>query len=145
ECNSALAKALKSGYVTNMKFVLIRPPVLTPSFYMAELVVPPIGPAYVAAALRQAGHEVQLLDAVGLALDNYTPYENGTLLHGLSFPQVIEKIPADTGCIGVSANFSYDWPTCRELVKRIRAAFPKVLLIAGGEHATAVPEFSLSE
>jgi radical SAM superfamily enzyme YgiQ (UPF0313 family) len=69
----------------------------------------------------------------------------GTYLHGLTFDQVVERIPVSTDCIGISANFSYDWPTCRDLLIQIRQRFPKALLIAGGEHATAAPEFSLSE
>src|ERR1019366_5194236 len=113
-----------------MRFVLIRPPVLTPTFNMAELVVPPLGPAYVAAALRQAGHDVCLIDAVGLALDQYSPSVGGTLLHGLTFDEVLDRIPPATECIGLSANFSYDWPTCRELLNRVRQRFPKMFLIA---------------
>ena len=38
-----------------------------------------------------------------------------------------------------------EWPVCRELLHAIRARFPKTLLVAGGEHVTAVPEFSLAQ
>jgi anaerobic magnesium-protoporphyrin IX monomethyl ester cyclase len=131
--------------MSNMRFVLIRPPVLMPAFNMADLIVPPIGPAYIAAALREAGHTVLFLDAVGLAIEQYTKHERNTLLHGLTFDEIVDRIPALTDCIGVSTQFSFEWPVCRKLLQKIRQRFPETLLIAGGEHVTAVPEFSLAD
>ena len=128
-----------------MKFTLIRPPVLMPTFNMADMVVPPIGPAYIAAAVRQAGHEVCFIDAISLAIEQYTPRDRGTLLHDLAIPAIVDRISEDTHVIGVSSNFSFEWPVCRELLHAIRARFPKTLIVAGGEHVTAVPEFSLAQ
>jgi len=128
-----------------MKFALIRPPVMTPAFNMADLVVPPIGPAYVAAALRQAGHDVVFIDAVASAIEQHTRHERGTMLHGLTLDEIAERVPADAEAIGISSNFSFEWPVCRELIQKIRRRFPKTLLVAGGEHVTAVPEFSLRD
>ena len=128
-----------------MRFVLIRPPVLMPAFNMADLVVPPIGPAYIAAVLRKMGHQVTLIDAVGLAIEQYTRHEHDTMLHGLKLNEVVERIPSDADGIGISIEFSYEWPVGRELVKLIRQRFPKVLLIAGGEHVTAAPELCLND
>src|SRR5882672_8825356 len=128
-----------------MKFTIIRPPELIQALNVAELIVPPIGPAYVAAAARAAGHEVTLIDAVALGIDNFTKRERGTLLHGLSYDEILDLIPSDSGCIGISTHFSFEWPVCRPLLQKIRSRFPKAFLIAGGEHATAVPEFSIAE
>jgi len=128
-----------------MKVVLVRPPVLMPAFNMADLVVPPIGPAYIAAALREAGHSVVLIDSVGLAIEQYNKHEHDTLLHGLTFDEIVERIPPLTDCIGVSIQFSYEWPICRTLLQKIRQRFPGTLIIAGGEHVTATPEFSLAD
>jgi radical SAM superfamily enzyme YgiQ (UPF0313 family) len=116
-----------------------------PAFNMADLVVPPLGPAYVAAAVRQAGHQVTLIDAISLAIEQYSKHDHDTLIHGLTFDEIVERIPIDVDCIGISANFSFEWPVCRDLLKKIRLRFPHTLLIGGGEHVTAVPEFSLMD
>ena len=56
---------------------LIRPPVdiLVKSMSMLGP-MPPIGIAHVAAALRSVGHDVQVIDAAGEALDQLEEYEN---------------------------------------------------------------------
>ncbi|MBI4616968.1 MAG: B12-binding domain-containing radical SAM protein [Planctomycetes bacterium] len=127
-----------------MKVTLVRPPVLMPTFNMATMIVPPLGVAYVAAALRHEGHEVGILDSVGLAIERFTAHERGCL-HGLPLGEVVERIPDDSGAIGVSIQFSYEWPVGRELLRRIRARFPHALLVAGGEHVTALPESCFAE
>jgi len=118
---------------------------MMPVFNMADLVVPPIGPAYIAAAIRQAGHDITFIDAVALAIEKYTSHERNTMLHGLTLDEIVHLIPVNTEAIGISSNFSFEWPVCRDLVKKIRHRFPKTLLIGGGEHVTAVPEFSLRD
>lgn len=127
-----------------MRVTLIRPPVLMPALNMVDLVTPPLGLAYVAAAVRTAGYEVVLVDAVGSAIEQFTPHERG-LLHGLAVDQVVKAIPARTDAIGVSVQYSYEWPVCRALLRRIRERFSTTLLFAGGEHITALPDFCMEE
>lgn len=127
-----------------MDVTIVRPPVLMPAFNMADLVVPPLGPAYVAAAARAAGHRVTLIDAVGSAIEQFTPHPRG-LLHGLTLDQVVERIPAATDAVGVSVQYSYEWPVGRTLLQRIRRRFPRTLVVLGGEHVTALPELCLQE
>lgn len=115
-----------------------------PAFNMATLVTPPLGLAYVAAAVRGTGHDVTVIDAVGSAIEQFTPHDHG-VLHGLTLDQVVASIPAGGDAIGVSIQFSYEWPLGRALLQRIRERFPEVLLIAGGEHVTAEPEFSFEQ
>lgn len=127
-----------------MKACIVRPPVLMPAFNMANLVVPPIGPAYVAGALRAAGYQVQILDAVGSAIEHFTPHPRG-ILHGMTVDELVEAIPADIDAIGVSVQFSFEWPVARHLLQEIRRRFPRTLLIVGGEHVTALPELCFVE
>ncbi len=47
-----------------MKVCLIRPPLQVPRFQLAIYELPPIGLAYLAAAARQVGHEVNVIDAL---------------------------------------------------------------------------------
>jgi radical SAM superfamily enzyme YgiQ (UPF0313 family) len=39
--------------------------------------------------------------------------------------------------------FSQDWPEVRRLIQMVRHRFPSVPIVAGGEHITATPEFTL--
>ena len=58
---------------------------------------PPLGLAYVAAALEAAGHEVLVIDALGEA-----PLARGPSVHprlatwGLSAPEILARVPAHT-------------------------------------------------
>ena len=106
---------------------------------------PPLGLAYVAGSLREAGHDVSVIDAVGESLDTRHPAENDCFMYGLTLEQSVDRVPQDVEMIGVNAGFSFEWPTCRSLTKLIRKRFPDILLIGGGEHITAMPQGSLEE
>ncbi len=128
-----------------MKICLIRPPnVVSPLAYTA-LQVPPIGLAYIAAVLREGGHEVVLIDGVGEAPTRQVSYLKEWLLQGLRFEEILERIPHDAGLIGISGMFSSDWVHVRTLVNLIGERFPEKPFIAGGEHFTAAPELSLGQ
>lgn len=106
---------------------------------------PPLGLAYVAGALREAGFDVQFIDAVGESLDTRYPAGFECYLYGLSTSEIVSSIRQDTDIIGVGFGFSFEWPTCRDLVGDIREQFPNALLIGGGEHITAMPEQAMAE
>jgi len=104
---------------------------------------PPLGLAYVAAALRDAGHEVCIIDATGEALDTRHPLNGDTYVIGLSLTETTARIPLDSEVVGVSCGFSFEWPVYREFISLVRDRLPSIFLLAGGEHVTAVPEQSL--
>ena len=41
--------------------------------------------------------------------------------------------------------FSHDWAVAKSIIQRVREANPDAIVICGGEHVTAVPEFCLSD
>lgn len=122
------------------KVVLIRPHMLIPKYSFTGLTVPPLGLAYVAAALQQKGHEVSLIDSVGEAVEQNFPHHEGYILHGLTTQQILSRIPEDCDFIGVSCMFSHEFPVYCALIQAIKERFPKATLLAGGEHVTALPE-----
>lgn len=128
-----------------MKVCLIRPPIVLPAGNIMTTYTPPIGLAYVAGSLREAGFDLCFIDALGEAMDTRHPWTNDTFIHGWSPEQIVEKIPGDAGMIGVHAGFSFDWPMCRSLINLIREKFPDSILVGGGEHVNAMPEESLDE
>jgi radical SAM superfamily enzyme YgiQ (UPF0313 family) len=107
---------------------------------------PPLGLAYVAAALREAGFAYQVIDATGAALDAVSPYPDRSdfMMQGLTVDETVRRIPADADVIGVSCMFSTLWPLTHRVADAIRARFPRALLVLGGEHGTAVPEHVLA-
>jgi anaerobic magnesium-protoporphyrin IX monomethyl ester cyclase len=124
---------------------ILRPPLLVPTWSDSGPLTPPIGPAYLAASLIQAGHEARIVDGVGENPYQITSLFNDTVMAiGLRSEEIVDRIQPDTQLIGVSCMFSQDWPEIRRLVGLVRQRFPGVPIIMGGEHITAVPEFTLT-
>lgn len=128
-----------------MRIALIQPPALATISTFAQEAVPPIGLAYLAGALRDAGHEVTVVDAVGSGVGRYSLYAPtpGAILTGLRPDEIIARIPTDVQMIGVSAMFSNAWPPTRDLIVRLREAFPNAFIVLGGEHATSCASYIL--
>jgi anaerobic magnesium-protoporphyrin IX monomethyl ester cyclase len=103
---------------------------------------PPLGLAYIAAAVREEGIQYTVVDAAGEALDQVSPYPDrkDLMVQGLSTAQILERIPPATDVVGLSCNFSTLWPIVRQIAEAVRGQFPKALIVLGGEHGTAVPE-----
>ena len=116
-----------------------------PGSNQTTMMTPPLGLAYIAGSLRQAGHKVQFIDAVGEDLECKHPYKDDCFIFGLTPEQTVARISIDTDIIGIAFGFSFEWPYCRDLTKLIRKKFPDCLLVGGGEHATAEPEQTLQE
>jgi radical SAM superfamily enzyme YgiQ (UPF0313 family) len=103
---------------------------------------PPLGLAYIAGAIKATGYPYTIIDGTGEALDSISPYplRNDFMIQGLSFEQIVERIPTDTRIIGLSCMFSTLWPLTRDLAAYIRERIPNALFVLGGEHGTAVPD-----
>jgi len=124
-------------------FTLINPPgIKTFSSIQMQTPNPPIGTAYVAASLKKAGYRYHVIDAVGEGMDIITSYSQRSdmKMQGLTYDQIVEKIPAESDIIGISCMFSTLWPITRELAEKVRERFPKAVMVLGGEHGTAVSE-----
>ncbi len=129
-----------------MKVCLIEPPkFVSLTNFVSTISMPPIGVAYIAASLREAGHEVSVVDAPGSAPRNYFNFQNTVRLRGLNNADIISRIPQEADVIGLGCMFTSHWIYVRGLVEEIRRTFPKAFLIMGGEHVTGFPEYSLEE
>ncbi len=126
---------------------LVRPPALT-SIHATDGndAVAPLGLAYLAGSLEEAGHEVQGVDAVGAAVARYSvvPESPRVLLHGLPNDETVALVDPQTEVLGISCMFSTEWMVAKSLIEALRASFPNALIVVGGEHVTAVPEYTLS-
>ena len=127
-----------------VKVALVRPPALMSKGTLQGPLTPPIGPAYLAGSLRAAGHDAIVVDALGEAPFHSEPcFEERMTALGLPIADIVARIPGDARVIGVSCMFSQDWPHTRRLIAAIRQEFPHALIVAGGEHITALAAYTL--
>ena len=127
---------------------LIRPALISSPTSFSEPLTPPIGLAYLAGTLVAEGIRVTAIDAIGEAPQNCVLeriLDQDYRRTGLAIEDVLERIPPDTSLIGISCMFTQDWPYAHRVIVAIRKQFPHTPIVAGGEHITALPEFSLRE
>jgi anaerobic magnesium-protoporphyrin IX monomethyl ester cyclase len=109
-----------------MKFLLINPPIGV--FY--EAVVPPLGLAYLAAALRQAGHDAEILDI------NLWRWPEDEVRRRLAASD------ADAfGITGLISQYTYN----RWLAEVIKQLHPDRPVVQGGMMVSAMPQFMLEQ
>lgn len=130
-----------------LRVTLVKPPIRVPTTAYGTLRCPPIGLAYVAAVLEERGVQVGIVDAVGDAPAQILPDAGSRhfVRVGLTDEEIVARVPADTTVLGVSCMFSEEWPFTRSIIEALRRAFPNVPIVAGGEHITAAPEFSMRD
>jgi anaerobic magnesium-protoporphyrin IX monomethyl ester cyclase len=134
---------------SNIHRVMLVFPAFPPSTALVGwrlMVTPPMGIAYLASAVRNAGYEVACLDMVVEAPFQETVI-NGTVSRlGLTYDQTMEKIAAwKPDVVGLSCIFSNQWPATRELAKRIKAADSDVIVVAGGGHPTFLSQLCMED
>jgi len=119
---------------------LINPPQVFSRLQVASGITPPLGVASLAAWLLACGHEVAVVDALGLAPDRVTPFRGDALLRGLDLDQTVAAVPERTRLVGVSNLFTFAWPMVEQLVERLRSRLPETPIVVGGPHPAALPE-----
>lgn len=125
---------------------LIRPPGVVGRYALTLDATPPVSVAYVAASLAHSGWEVQVIDALGEAVDAMHPgYRADVLIHGLTIDEIVARVDPDADVIGVSCMFSNEWPVVRQLVAALAERAPAVPIVCGGEHPAAAPELCLRQ
>jgi radical SAM superfamily enzyme YgiQ (UPF0313 family) len=125
---------------------LIRGPLVSQRGSVNNEPTPPIGLAYLAGSLRAVGYPVRAIDATAQAFDRVYDVPGTTLeAHGIALEEVVEQIPARTRVIGISATFSHEWLPHRTMIAAIRQRHPDAVIVAGGEHPTALAEYCLDD
>ena len=129
------------------RVALVRGPIVASRRSINNEAVPAIGLAYLAGYLLKKGFGVEIVDSIGEGLNRFWPLEQFPSYHcqGLSIGEIVERIPADARVIGFSVMFSGEWPAQRMLISAVRERFPDAFLLAGGEHMTALGEYSLRD
>lgn len=140
--------------------LLINPPIQ--DFYQTELRQQPLGLKYIEAVLEQAGYHVDLLDCLDSGkkttiplpekfcylkkyypTNDLSPFKLFTHYRhfGLGFEAIADKIRSlHPDIIGISANFTPYFDMAVATAKICKSIYPKVPIVAGGHHATSVPD-----
>jgi len=124
---------------------LLRPPIISSRNSFSAPVTPPLALAYLTAVLERAGIEVDPIDAVGEDITHIEMQSQTRRMQGMSLESIVKRIHPDTDILGISVMFSQEWPVIKQLITMIREVFPRIVIIGGGEHVTALPEFSLMD
>ena len=136
-----MAPPPETAQAAETRVALIRPPVVSfPASLSSYGATPPLGLAYIAGVVREAGYDLQVLDAPGEAFDRFRKFEGpvGTLeMHGLNPAELVDALRPGTQVIGITHMFLHEWPVVRELCEHARARFPDATIVLGGENATA--------
>ena len=111
---------------------------------------PPVGLAYIAGALKEKNYEYEVIDAPGIDLENIVRFSHKSFkdtdkfyFQGISPEDVVERIPENTKIIGISCLFSVSWILTNRVAYLARKKFPSAILVLGGEHGSACPEYCL--
>jgi len=147
-----------------MKVLLMTPPYYVPSRSFAISVGQPLGISYVGGALREAGHEVHLLDGLmgglmrGVSPDSLTgeeedrvrisrgvfqrhplnaPFPAGATIVGMSFEAIEAQIRAlKPDVVGISTIFTSIYRSASHIASLVKKINPKIITIMGGTHVT---------
>ncbi len=134
--------------MTKLKsIVLLRPPQVFPKgIVRAQKGVPSPALAYLSSYLKGKGIKISCIDALGESLDQLNFFEKTELIiQGLSFAEILQRLPEDLDFLGVSCNFSNEWIACSKILKEIHHKFPSCVIVLGGEHASADAQSILVE
>ena len=131
-----------------MKVQLIHPPLYLNVHAMTALRPSlPLGLAYIAAALRQSGFEVSVVDAVAEAPEQVTqnPLKKSLFALGLTADEIVERLDPEADAFGLTNMWTFSWPLVREICQKIKARYPDTPLVCGGEHFSGLPELSMEQ
>ncbi len=111
-----------------MKVVIVNPPLLSQysDFFSSGIPYFPIGAAYLAASLRQKGHDIVVIDAFGQKPNRVYWHDKKTFVQGLTASEIVEQVPSDVDAICFYASLVTSHPLNLENVKVFKQRFPSV-------------------
>ncbi len=123
-----------------MKILLINPPQIFTRSQVTAGVFPPIGLAYIAAVLTENNHKVKILDALGEAFNNFSPFNDDIFLRGLTIDEIVKEVKKNNpDLIGISNLYTFAFPLVRDIANAIKEVTP-IPIVVGGAHASIETE-----
>jgi len=139
--------SFKAPINDNRVVTLCRPFAVLSKYSYSQPITLPLGLAYLGAVLEKASYKTKIIDATGEQNPVKIIRSKDDLYNhqGLLPEEILEKIDPNTFIFGISLMFSQEWPAHRLFIKEIKKKFPKIIIVAGGEHASAIPEYTLKD
>jgi magnesium-protoporphyrin IX monomethyl ester (oxidative) cyclase len=105
-----------------------------------KLAVPPLGLAYLAAAITGIKIDVEVLDILIEGYDQETS-KNNVVVYGLNNAQIKERIDASQAdMVGISCLFSNRGKEALDVCRMVREVSPFAHIAAGGQHFSGITE-----
>ena len=142
-----------------MKILLIQPPIH--DFYQTSIRTQPIGLAFLAASLKNEGHEVEILDcqtetkkSISIPaelsyLKDFYPFNDrspfklysGYYHFGMDWHDIRKKVGASTADVfGISSSFTPYHGEALEIARIIKETDKRNIVVMGGAHVSCDPE-----
>ncbi len=136
-----------TGLEWNIRIQLINPTVTISKadYYQGISFMPPLGLAYLASVLCEAGHEVSIIDRLGA---HPMPVERtGDLLRcGIDESTVLERMESFAPeLIGITCPYTANARDAVDTARLVKRASPGIPVLMGGAHASVCPEELLAE
>jgi len=131
-----------------LKVAGIRPATLIHKYTPMNGLSLPIGLAYVLGAIKDLDIDIKAVDGVGESplMVNARKFSKRNKIIGLSNEAILKRLgDFYPDVVLLTCMFSVDWLLINDLIKKIKNKFPKSIIIGGGEHFSAMPEFCLKE
>ncbi|MFC1735911.1 B12-binding domain-containing radical SAM protein [Candidatus Hydrogenedentota bacterium] len=99
----------------------------------------PTGLLYLAGYLEASGVDVSFVDGFGLAPTKLNRIDDTLASYGLTENEVVDLL-GDTKLVGIAVHSGMSHSIALRLAEKIKKRYPSTVLIAGGNHASVVPE-----
>ncbi len=115
-------------------------------YFEALTFMPPIGLAYLAAALTEAGHDVEIIDCLAQCPITVERLPDDGFRCGMDTEQVAEKVNRfKPDLVGIGSGYTIHAPQSYELAETVKTRYSsEVPVIMGGAHASVLPGEVLS-
>lgn len=101
--------------------------------------VPPLGLAYLAAALEKAEYEVEVFDVLAEGYMNER-YDSPFMIYGLDIEDTLKRVAESRpDVIGISVLFSNRGGEAIRMAMAIKELLPETKIVFGGQHPTSMP------
>lgn len=128
------------------KVLLINPPHIQIRGLYARVVFEPLGLAYVAGALLEAGYPVEILDTIGEGFDRLSRHDETRDVVGLAFDAIRDRIAqAQPDIVGIGIPFTIRAESAYRIAAIAKAINPAIKTIVGGIHVTGHAEECLAQ
>jgi radical SAM superfamily enzyme YgiQ (UPF0313 family) len=126
-----------------MRVSLINPHINLPEhlYFEALTSMPPIGLAYLAAALTEAGNDVEIIDCLAQCPITVKRLPDGTFRCGMETEQVARSVNRfKPDLIGIGCGYTLHAPQSYELAEAVKTRYSsQAPVVMGGAHASVLP------